>query len=32
MKEENVCVGIWNIKFILECLADENYYEFEVIL
>lgn len=32
MKEENVCVGIWDIKFILECLADENYDEFEIIL
>ena len=32
MKEENVCIGIWDIKFILECLADENYDEYEVIL
>lgn len=32
MTEENVCIGIWDIKFMLECLADENYDEFEIIL
>jgi len=32
MTEENICVGIWEIKFMLECLADENYNEFEIIL
>ena len=32
MTEENVCIGIWDIKFMLECLADESYDEFDIIL
>lgn len=30
-KEENLWIGIWDIKFMLNCLL-ENYQEFEIIL
>lgn len=31
MKEENVCVGIWDKKFMLDCIT-ENYQEIKILL
>ena len=30
-KEENIFIGIWDIKFMLNCIM-EDYKEFEIIL
>ena len=31
MKEENVCIGTWDIEFLYKCIL-EDYEEFEIIL